>query len=238
MRSALLLFLLSIAGSASAQVGALQTDCRLGGPIGNRGYQFVATCAGRAPSPDKRFAIVQHAYTTTQGPIELQDARGRVLARVPQLADDMPFAVFWSPRPNWFEVNHHVGSFMDRPEVYEIRGDRVIPHDGITREAKREAIRLSPCLQRVKYDFVMGDAVGWSRDGKKIAWYFETDTTACMGANETGPVPPKEQWKAFWMISDAATGMIVPGSIRIIPDDSSGYFPSDRLYAEFRRFVR
>jgi len=230
----LLPLLIGWSGSAFAQVGALQTDCKLGGPIGKTGFQFVATCPGRATSPNKRFAIVQHAYTEVQLPIELQDARGRVLAKIPRLTDDMPFAVFWSPRPNWFFVNHHVGSFMDRPEVYEIKAGHVLQHQGITREGRRQAIRISPCLRKVDPDFVMGDAIGWSHDGKRIAWYFETNTDACMGPQETGPVPFKEQWKAFWMISDAATGAIMPGSIRIIPEDKAAYFPSDKLYAEYR----
>lgn len=236
MRFAALLLAILIAplGPATAQVGALQTDCNLGG-AGPIGYQFVSTCAGRATSPDKRFAIVQHAYTARQSPIELQDARGRVVTKLPQLTDDMPFAVIWSPRPNWFLVNHHVGSFMDRPEVYEIKAGRVLRHQGITHEARKQAIRISPCLRNVDPDFVMGDAIGWSRDGKRIAWYFETNIDACMGPRETGPVPLKDRWKAFWMISDAATGAIVTGSIRIIPDDASDYFPGDKLYAEFKR---
>lgn len=235
LTAALTLLFLSLSGSAFAQLGALQTDCKLGGPIGTVGYQFVATCAGRALSPDKRFAIVQHAYTTTQRPIELQDWRGRVLAKIPSLSDDMPFAVLWSPRPRWFVVNHHVGSFQDRPEVYEIAGDRVIRHGGITREARKQAIHLSPCLRKVRWDFVRGDVMAWSRDGKRIVRAFTTDTDACMGPKGLGPVPRKEQWKAFWMISDAATGLVLPGSIRIIPDDKTQYFPSDKLYAPYRQ---
>ena len=234
MRCTLLLLFIVMAGPATAQVGALQTDCHLGGSIGKRGYQFVATCAGRTVSPDKRFAIIQHAYTTTQRPIELQDAHGRVVTRIRPLTDDMPFAVFWSPNSRWFLVNHHVGSFQDRPEVYEIKGSRVVQHKRITWQARKQAIRISPCLRKLKWDFVRGDAVGWSRDGKKLAWYFETDTDACMGPREVGPVPRNEQWKAFWMISDAATGTIVPGSIRIIPEDKSHYYPPDKLYAEYR----
>jgi len=237
MRLVVLLFLSLMASYASAQVGALQTECKLGGPIGKRGYQFVATCAGRAVSPDGRFAIVQHAYTTIQRPIELQEAHGRVIAKIQALTDDMPFAVFWSPNSRWFAVNHHVGSFQERPEIYEITGTRVIAHGGIRREARRKAIRISPCLHKVKWDFVHGDVIGWSRDGRKVAWYFETDTDACMGPRELGPVPKSEQWKAFWMITDAATGAIVPGSIRIIPDDRSDYYPPDKLYAEYRHAI-
>lgn len=228
-------FLASLGVPASAQIGALQTDCTLGGPLGKRGYQFVPTCSGQAQSPDGQFAIVQHSYTTKQPPIELQDSRGRVIAKIPALTDGMPFAVFWSPRPDWFLVNHHVGSFMDRPEVYEIRRGRVIQHEGMTREARKQAIRISPCLGAVPWNFVRGEAEGWSSDGKRIAWYFETDTDACMGPHELGAVPPNKQWKAFWMISDAASGRIVPGSIRIIPDDKTGYSPQDAMYAEYRR---
>jgi hypothetical protein len=63
-----------------AQVGALEVDCKLGGGGGADGYQFVATCPGRAKSPDGRFAVVQRPYRDRQPPIwMIGDARsGRV----------------------------------------------------------------------------------------------------------------------------------------------------------------
>ncbi|HEX6603844.1 MAG TPA: hypothetical protein VF027_03050, partial [Sphingomicrobium sp.] len=138
------------------------------------------------------------------------------------------------PRSNWFLVDRHVGSFMDRPEVYEIGPDRVILHD-LTAPAAEEARRVSPCLRKVKWDFVNGETAGWSSDGKRIAWLFVTRTDACMSQNEYGPVPRNERWKPFWMISDAETGAILPGSVRIDERDGPAKFPSDRMYAEFAR---
>ena len=55
-----------------------------------------------------------------------------------------------------------------------------------------------------------------------------------MGPEELGSVPPNKQWKPFWMISDAETGAILPGSMRIDRSDKTPLLPRDRLYNEFR----
>ena len=84
--------LVAAASAAKAQVAALQTDCRLGGPQQNGSYQFVATCAGRSESPDGRFAVIQRAYQHHQPTIELQDGRGRVVSRLRSMVASLTLA--------------------------------------------------------------------------------------------------------------------------------------------------
>jgi|SRR6185369_15990804 len=213
--------------------GALDQNCDHSGKNPDGGYQFIIGCPVTVTSPDGEWKLLLGKETPESfAPVTVLRSDGSVVASVSALADGMPFVLYWLPRPNWFLVNHHVGSFMDRPEVYEIAGGRVILHD-LTAGAAKEAKRISPCLRRVKWNFVQGDAVGWSNDGKRIAWYFETRPDACMGPDEFGPVPPNEWWKSFWMISDAETGAVLADSIRIIPDDKPAHFPDDKLYAEY-----
>jgi hypothetical protein len=232
----LLLFLLAVltAGSASSQIGAFQTDCQLGGAGGHKSYQFVATCAGRAASPNKQFAIVQRAYEDRQPAIELQDRRGRKITEIKQLTDDMPFAVFWSPDSRWFLVNHHVGSFMDRPEVYEVAEGKVVSHDRFRHIGQRLAQRLFPCLPQTSTDWASGSAVGWSKDGSRIAWVFITRTDMCNEMWGGKSVPDERSWRPVWMISEIPSGRIVPGSVHVDRSDGPLELPRDHRYDEFR----
>jgi hypothetical protein len=217
--------------------GALDPDCSHSGKNPDGGFQFMVPCPASSTSPDGKWKLVIGKEGPAEGSgasVTLQRADGSHLASVSELTDAMPFVLYWLPRPNWFLVSHHVGSFMDRPEVYEIGPNRVILHD-LTRAAAREAKRISPCLRNVKWDFVHGNPHGWSSDGKKIAWGFTTRTDACMSADEYGPVSKEDQWKPFWMISDAETGEIIPGSVRVHEGDGRAQFPSDGMYSGFQR---
>lgn len=219
--------------SASAQIGALQTNCGLGGSEG-RSYQFVATCAGRATSPDGNFSIVQRAYQERQPAIELQDRRRRIIAKISALSDDMPFRILWAPNSRWFVVDHHVGSFMDRPEGYEIVNGRVVSHDQFRRVGQREAQRLFPCLPRSSRDWANGSTAGWSKDSRRIAWVFITRTDMCSKQFGGKSVTDGKSWRPIWMISDVASGRIIPGSERIDNSEGGLHLPRDHRYDEFR----
>jgi hypothetical protein len=231
-----LTFILILFGgvSAAAQVGALQTDCGLGGTTGKGGYQFVATCAGRALSPDRHYSIVQRAYQDDQPPIELQNGRGRTVTKIRQLSDDMPFAIFWAPNSRWFLASHHVGSFMDRPEVYEVKNGRVIAHNEFRRVGLALAQRLFPCLPQARTDWANGAVQGWSKDSRRIAWVFITRTDMCSKDYGGRSVSYEKSWKPIWMISEIPSGRIIEGSVHIDRSETGLKLPADHRYDEFR----
>lgn len=210
---------------AAAQATALDTDCKSVGGDAKSGYQFIPTCAGRALSPDRRYAIVLHAYRDNQPPIELQDARGRVLGKLPGLRDDMPFRVFWAPNSRWVFVNHHVGSFMDEMQVFEIVGDRVFERKALNRSATRVAVGRYPCLPE---NMVLPNGTRWTRDGRHIVLVTVSAPYAC---SEFGKRPGT--FKELWMIGDARTGRILPTSIRVDHSITRLIEPRDGIYARF-----
>ncbi len=213
---------LLVAPVAHAQVGALQTDCGLVGGRGDGAYQFVATCAGRAPSPDARFAVVQKAYEDEQPPIEFQDAQGRVLVTLPSLSDDMPFSVWWSLNSRWFFVNHHVGSFMDVLQVFEIVGQTAIERPALVQSAVKIATSRYPCLPP---DQVLPNGARWTRDGRGIVLVTVSRPNACEMSGRPG------RWRSLWMIGDVDSGRVSSASIRVAPDDKPMRTPTDGPYA-------
>lgn len=219
----LLLLLVFTAAPAHAQLGALQTDCNLGGGHGGDGYQFVATCAGRARSPDGRFAIVQRAYREKQPPVEVQDARGRVVGRLRSLSDDMPFQVFWAPNSRWFFVNHHVGSFMDTLQVFEIVRGAVIERPALGRSAVRIAAARYPCLPP---ELILPNGARWSRDSRRIALVTISRPNACTEFRRRPGT-----WRPLWMIGDVRTGLVAPASIRPETHDDGLRMPRGGLYS-------
>jgi hypothetical protein len=216
-------FWLLAAPAAHAQVGALQTDCGLGGVQRDGAYQFVATCAGRAASPDGRFAVVQKAYEDEQPPIELRDGQGRVLAALPSLSDDMPFSVSWAPGSRWFFVNHHVGSFMDVLQIFEIVGETAVERPALVQSAVKIATARYPCLPA---DQVLPNGVRWTRDGQGIVLVTISRPDACDLAGRLG------QWRSLWMIGEVGNGRVSPASIRAQADDTLLRAPSDGPYAK------
>jgi hypothetical protein len=115
--------------------------------------------------------------------IFIEDSDGNPIGPVPDLADGMPYVLVWSPRADWFLVSHHVGSFMDRPEVFEITPAGIVKHDQFAHAAAVEARRLYPCMPEVdslQRDWLHGWTYGWSRDGTKIAWRFTTRLDICL----------------------------------------------------------
>lgn len=222
----LLIVLLPAAPAARSQVGALQTDCRLGGAQSDGSYQFVATCAGRSRSPDGRFAVVQRTYRDRQPPIELQDGRGRTLAKLRSLTDDMPFSIAWAPNSRWFFVNHHVGSFMDRLRVFEVVGRFAVERPALPNSAVRIATRRYPCLRPA---WVKPNGVRWARDSRRIVLFTISATYAC--SPEFGARPGN--WQSLWMIGDVRTGLVESGSIRVQPGNQPLRMPQDGVYSSF-----
>jgi hypothetical protein len=211
------------------QVGALDTDCGRDG-TSNGGYQFVGTCAGRAVSPDRRFAVVQRAYQDKQPPIVLQDARGRTLAELPSLSDDMPFVLFWAPGSRWFFVNHYQGSGLDRLRLFEMTGHRAVERPALMAAVARTMIARYPCLARPGNV----DASGWrwSKDGRRIALVAYARPDACLVGAGPNRTRSAGRWQSTWMIADAATSRIDPASIRV-RKDGVGPLPRQGPYATF-----
>lgn len=220
--------------AGGTQIGAFETNCRLVGPTLKGGYQFISTCQGRTQSPDKRYAIVQRAYKDDQPTIELQDSRDRKITTIPQLSDDMPFDVAWAPNSRWILVSHHVGSFMDRPEVYEIRNSRAISRDQFRRTGQKLAQKMFSCLPQSSRDWASGSALGWSKDGRRIAWVFITRTDMCSPDYGGMRVPYEKSWKPVWMISEIPSGRIVSGSAHVDQSEGALKIPKDHRYDEFR----
>jgi hypothetical protein len=215
---------LLVSPGAKAQVGALQTDCNLGGKQGGS-YQFVATCAGQSISPDGQFAVVQRAYTDDQPPIEFQTPQGLTLGKMPSLSDDMPFSVSWAPNSKWFYVNHHVGSFMDVLQVFEVVGHTAVERPALVKAAVKIATNRYPCLPP---KMVLPNGARWTSDGRQIVLVTISRPNACSPDFSKHP----GEWHSLWMIGDARSGAIDPASIRVQPNDKPFQAPSDGAYAQ------
>lgn len=226
LKLALPFLFLTVAPVAQAQVGALQTDCKLGGMQRDGSYQFIPTCAGRAISPDGRFAIVQKSYDDDQPPIEFQNGRSKVLMKVHNLSDDMPFSVLWSPDSRWLMVNHHVGSFMDVLQIFEIVHSRAIERTALIKAVQREAVRRYPCLP---LDMVLPNGIKWSRDSRRVALYTVSRPDTCTEWSKK-----KGTFKALLMVGNITTGKIETATVRILPDDGKTIqIPKSSAYAGF-----
>ena len=200
---------LSQASFVQAQIGALTTNCKSSGFNRTKTvYQFVATCRGRAPSP----------------PIELQDSHGKILARLSSLSDDMPFTVLWSPDAHWLAVNHHVGSFMDELELFEIVDRRVVRRRQLVTAAKRQAVSRFRCLTP---DAVLPSAMRWSKDSRHLMIVTISSPYACSENAKAG------DWWPLWMIGDVATGRIDAKSVRVDKAEGALQEPRDPLYRRF-----
>ena len=214
---------LAAARPVRAQVGAFQTDCSLGGKQDDGRYQFVATCPGRSESPDGHFSVVQRSYSDKQPLIELQDARGRTLTRLHTLSDDMPFSVSWAPNSRWFFVNHHVGSFMDVLQVFEIVGRSAVERPALVKSAVHVATSRYPCLPRA---MVLPNGARWTRDGKGIVLVTISRPDACTDFGKSSG-----SWHSLWMVADVSSGRIDPRSIRVQLDDAPLQIPRGGVYS-------
>ncbi len=206
-------------------VGALQTDCGLGGARRDGSYHFVSTCAGRSVSPDGRLAIVQKAYESEQPPVEVQDRSGRALTTLPSISDDMPFTVYWAPNSRRFFVNHHVGSFMSAIHLFRVDGASAFEDGKLAASAVREAVRRYPCLRPTS---VHPHGMRWSADSRRIILL---TTSAAYACSLFGAAPG--EFESLWMIGDVVSGKIDAGSVRPLPDEPPFPLPTDGPYADF-----
>lgn len=206
--------------------GARETDCR---HVGDRGvgYQFIATCPGRATSPGGRWAVVQQGGDAAD--VVLADAGGRLLDEIPNLNDATPFVLLWAPKGDWFLANHYQGSGHERLRVFEIVNRTVVERSAVYADAVRTAVARYPCLGRTATVFASGWR--WSRDGRRIAMTVYARPDACLVERGPGKWVPDGDWEVLWMIGHAATGRIDPASVRVRVD-GVGEMPSDGPYAE------
>jgi hypothetical protein len=137
----------------------------------------------------------------------------------------MPFLVMWSPDSHWFLVNHHVGSFMDTLQVFEMVGDKAVERPAVAKSAVDLASRRYTCLQP---DMILPNAVRWSRDSRRFVLVTISRPDAC---SDYGRHPGT--WHSLWMIEEVATGRIDPRSVRVQSDDKPLKMPRTGAYAAF-----
>ncbi len=205
---------------------ALDTNCDHTGPRGG-GDQFIVTCPGKSWSPDRKWAIATDAGEESGA--RLEDAGGRLEDTLTALWDSMPFVVYWSPKSDWFFVNHYLGSGRDRLRVFEIVNRTAIERSSIFASATKEAVSRYPCLARDSA--VAASGWRWSRDGRRIAMVVYTAPAACHVEGPRGVWQPAGKWEILWMIGDVETGRIDPASVRVRPN-GVGPMPTDGPYAK------
>ena len=200
---------------------ALDSECNHSGPNPDGSVQFITTCPQTARSPDGHWKLVQ---TNAAGDDEayqvyIVDAAGRTVGNVTGLNDGMPFVLYWSPRSDWFAVSHHVGSFLDQPEIFEISGTKVRRRDELRQAGAMEVRRRYPCLPEGDA-WLTGGVMSWSKDGRSIAWYFTTRPDTCY---EDKPLPwtnRKPGWESLLLISNVETGAVATNSVRVLNDET------------------
>jgi hypothetical protein len=216
--------------------GALDADCGNSGANPEGSIQFMPMCPRSATSPDGRWKIIQTRATGGEQEIydvRIENASGRLIGSIPALNDHMPFVLRWSPRRDWFLINHWLGSGLEQPRVFQVTPSRVVEHRRHLDAGLAQAHRISPCLPIDKME-ASGSGVRWSRDGRQLAWVYATRPDMCVFYGDmTGSIPPDKQWKPFMMISDVESGAIIDGSVRLLPDDGEWNFPTDGPYANF-----
>lgn len=216
------------AGPADEPRMIVDVDCDgVGREPGLSAYTFRPPCVGRSIAPNGRWGVEVVAGT---GTVRLGGPDGNSIDEIPSLANGMPFVLEWSPRSDWFFVNHSVGNGQERLRVFQIVNRSVVERSALFAEATAEMVRRYPCLG----DAARVRAAGhrWSGDGRRIAIAVYAPTDACLVQRGVGDFAITGQWEPLLMIGDAASGRIDPGSIRQRPG-GNGPLPSDGAYAEF-----
>ncbi len=206
---------------------AASNPCEGVGKQADGSYQFLSDCPGRSLSPDGRFAVVQKVHGEEQLPVEFQDTRGGTPIKLPTLTDDMPYAVTWSPNSKWIMVNHHVGSFLDILQLFEVVGGKAIERHALVNAAERLSARRYPCLTAAG---VLPSGVRWSRDSRRLVVVTLSSPETC---TDFGLHPKAGPWHNLWMIGDVASGHIDPGSVKIASDKGLLTMPQSGAYAAF-----
>lgn len=218
------------AGPGVLPGGALDSNCsHTAGGLGGPGYQFIVTCAGEARSPNRRYSVRLKADPKDEGAVPtLNDSAGRELDELRVLADGMPFIVVWSPRSDWFFVNHYLGSDQERLRVFQVINRTAVERSAIFAEATRIMVERYPCLARSAT--VVASGWRWSRDGRRIALVAYARPDACQVERPRGQWVSGGRWEVLWMIGDVETGRIDPASVRI-RKNGVGPMPKDGPYA-------
>lgn len=207
-------------GTGSGQVrtvpGNSGPGCREDRRVVHGGYRFLPMCYGDAPSPDGRFHVVKNAGRMS-GVGLVRGGSGESLDDLGVLDDGRPFTVFWSPVDHRFFANQQRGDEADRFRLFDARGGRIAELPALGRAAAAVLRSRRPCLAA---DDVAVSGVRWGRDGRRIALLVHGRKQACGGSGA---------WSRLWMIGDAVTGRVEPGSIRRRPGRSP--FPADGPYA-------
>ena len=218
----------TVSGPAREPRMILNLDCDgVGRQPGGSAYTFRPPCAGRSIAPNGRWGVEVIAGT---GNVRLGGPDGRTIDDIPSLTNDMPFVLEWSPRSDWFFVNHSVGNGEERLRVFQIVNRSVIERSALLAEATEEMVRRYPCLGNGAQVRVAGQR--WSDDGRRIAFAAYAATNACLVERGAGDFAIAGEWEPLWMIGEAASGRIDPGSIRP-RSGGSGALPSDGPYAAF-----
>lgn len=220
--------------AVKAQVTAFTTNCDLAGPQTTGEVQFLPTCPGRAPSPDRHHAVVQTVIGDGRTLLELQDASGRVLDALPSLSDGMPLTVRWAPNAKWFLANHYDGSGLSFLQLFEMVGNKAIERPALGGLAIKEMVDRYPCLQP---DLVMLSGLGWSQDSASIILLARSRLDACSamhlpGAPTENGHSPDAGWKPLRMIGKVAHAAIDPKSIRSFEIDDPRAFSAGDVGVE------
>ena len=203
-------------------------DCSVvGREPGASAYTFQSPCAGRSIAPNGRWGVEMIAGT---GVVRLAGPAGMTIDEISNLADGMPFVLEWSPRSDWFFVNHLLGEGEERLRVFQIVNRSVVERSALFAEASREMVRRYPCLGRGGE--VRASGRRWSADGRRIALAAYAPADACVVQRGAGDFADEGGWERLWMIGEAETGRIDPASVRPRPG-GAGDLPSDGPYAAF-----
>lgn len=232
------------AGEARAQelgfTGALDFDCSHGGRTASGVEVFIVSCARAVASPDGKWRLVNTGLAepgdSDDDYVFVEDISGRRIGAVPGLSDAMPFAVFWSPRPGWFFVDHHAGSFMQVPEAYEITPRGVTRREGFLLAGQDAARDRFPCLPELDREWANGNVLGWSRDGRRLAWVLRTRIDVCVDPDHAGPIPADRVVHPLMMVSDLDSGRVIDGSVVVLDDEEADDFAFPRT-APYRAIV-
>jgi len=210
----------------AADIGkAPELDCRgLGRERNVPAYGFHPPCPGRALAPNGQWAVEVVAGASG---VRLATADGQLLDEIPNLADSMPFVLYWSPRSDWFFANHYLGSDLERLRVFQIVNRQVIERSSLYAYATTEMVRRYPCFGR--RGTVVASGWRWSRDGRRVAMIVYARPDACWDYDGTQRQSTPD-WEPLWMIGDAETGRIDPASVRI-RRGGVGDMPADGPYA-------
>ena len=203
-------------------------DCSgVGREPGASAYTFQSPCAGRSIAPNGRWGVEMIAPT---GAVRLAGPDGLSIDDIASLADGLPFVLEWSPRSDWFFVNHSLGRGEERLRLFQIINRSVVERSALFAEASREMVRRFPCLGRGGEVRVSGRR--WSADGSRVALVAYAPADACLVRRGAGDFAVEGDLQPLWMIGEVESGRIDPATVRTHAGGIAE-LPSDGPYAAF-----